>query len=79
MITAKNLRKAGFVVGEKRHAHGTNYWWRDWTLGVREGIFISVCEDSGGFSTPELSIRRDYTSLNLTTVTELITLAKLLK
>lgn len=76
IITAKNLQKAGF------DAYGLKGM-RDFVLDVRTGdqfdtVQIVVTEKDGKYD-PVLQLPDDYIPLNLTTVTELITLAKLLK
>lgn len=84
MITAKNLQKAGFTPQEKQPLDDGG-WYVDWIKHVRDHplILIEVTKyhdhsfacalivGSGPFS--------QYITLHAETVTELITLAKLLK
>lgn len=77
MITTNNLKRAGFDRGEKR-IYGDG-WVRSWTIKPRESIEIEVSESSDKEYNTWLIFHDNPVRLYLTTVTDLLTLAKLLK
>lgn len=77
MITAKNLLKAGFKVGGEEGSYQEYRLWIRYE--VSEGVCIVVPERDGKITEASLELSYDSIDLSATTVTELITLAKLLK
>lgn len=80
MITAKNLKKAGFLPGNWEFTDSGDKY-RTWCLSVNEHCTIKVDEDVVDGKTkfnPCLSCG-DFVPLNLDDVTKLLTLKDLLK